>query len=157
MSLLHGEQPRPSAPSADVDAICDAFEAAWLAGQEPRIEDFLPRGDPLQQDGLLRELLLAEWDLRRRHGQHLSFRRIASDFQRAGRRWRSCGTSGRDTGSAGPTARPSALTLTRAVVVPEEPGTMVDRYKLLEQLGEGGFGVVWAAEQQSAGQATAWP
>src|SRR4051794_16338168 len=69
MSISPGEQSAPSAPPADVDAICDVFEAAWYAGEQPQVEDFLPRGDLTQQDVLLRELLLAEWDLRRRHGQ----------------------------------------------------------------------------------------
>lgn len=27
--------------SAEIDAICDRFEAAWKAGQQPRIEDYL--------------------------------------------------------------------------------------------------------------------
>ncbi|MHC4561002.1 MAG: serine/threonine protein kinase, partial [Planctomycetota bacterium] len=32
--------------------------------------------------------------------------------------------------------------------ISEEPGTTIDKYKLLEQIGEGGFGVVYMAEQE---------
>jgi serine/threonine protein kinase/tetratricopeptide (TPR) repeat protein len=31
---------------------------------------------------------------------------------------------------------------------PESPGSLISRYKLLEKIGEGGFGVVWVAEQK---------
>src|SRR5689334_22874182 len=33
-------------------------------------------------------------------------------------------------------------------VEPDPVGTMIGRYKLLEKIGEGGFGVVYMAEQQ---------
>jgi serine/threonine protein kinase len=32
--------------------------------------------------------------------------------------------------------------------IAEQPGTVIGPYKLLEQIGEGGFGVVYMAEQQ---------
>src|SRR6266700_1312760 len=34
------------------------------------------------------------------------------------------------------------------LAVSEKPGDIIDRYKLLEKIGEGGFGVVYLAEQK---------
>src|SRR5829696_8869097 len=131
MTSLHGEQPRSSAPSAGVDALCDAFEAAWLAGHEPRIEEFLPRGDLVHQDALFRELLLSEWDLRCRHVQHVELQpyleRFAESSQLVAELWQvwhakqsECLGDGMATASH--TARP---------------------------VGEGGFDTIWAGRQRA--------
>jgi serine/threonine protein kinase/WD40 repeat protein/regulation of enolase protein 1 (concanavalin A-like superfamily) len=45
-----------------------------------------------------------------------------------------------------PAAQPPATDLFRPIT--EGPGTLVGPYKLLQQIGEGGFGVVYMAEQQ---------
>ena len=76
-SLEHDDSPPPP---ASVDSICDVFESAWLAGHEPRIEDFLPPAGAVREDGLLRELLLAEWDLRRRHAQPVELQTYLERF-----------------------------------------------------------------------------
>jgi hypothetical protein len=149
MTVSHEAQRGPPAPPAGVDLICDAFEAAWLAGQEPRIEDFLVRGDSVHQEELLRELLLAEWDLRRRHGQHVELQtylpRFAQGTQLVAELWHVWQAKQSECTGDGP-ARSMATALPLAPQV--GLGAVVGRYKLLEKLGEGGFGTVWAAEQR---------
>ncbi len=54
--------------SAQVDAICDRFEAAWKAGQRPRIEDYLAEVPERGRAALLRHLLALELHYRHAAG-----------------------------------------------------------------------------------------
>jgi serine/threonine protein kinase len=64
-----GEGRRPDSPVRRIDATCDRFEAAWRAGREPRIEDFLADAEAADRPALLRELLALEVELRRGRGE----------------------------------------------------------------------------------------
>jgi serine/threonine protein kinase/O-acetyl-ADP-ribose deacetylase (regulator of RNase III) len=52
-----------------MDRICDAFEAAWKAGQRPLLEDYLQQHGQEAGSTLLRELLTVELQYRRRRGE----------------------------------------------------------------------------------------
>ena len=51
-----------------IDQTCDRFEAAWKAGRRPRLEEYLDASGEPVRSALLRQLLLADWDCRRRAG-----------------------------------------------------------------------------------------
>jgi RNA polymerase sigma-70 factor (ECF subfamily) len=59
----------PSAAEG-IDRLCDRFEAAWQAGQNPRIEDYVQAATGPELIALLRQLLLLELDYRTRRGHH---------------------------------------------------------------------------------------
>ncbi len=65
---MAGDGRRPDSPVRRIDAACDRFEAAWRAGREARIEDFLDQAEAADRPALLRELLALEIDLRRGRG-----------------------------------------------------------------------------------------
>ena len=62
----------PSLPLSQLErvvATCDRFEAAWRAGQRPRVEDYLGDLPDPERPALLRELLAMELEWRRRCGE----------------------------------------------------------------------------------------
>ena len=76
------------------------------------------------------------------------------------RRTRTCVAASRACST--PTSRPAASSRSRPTRPPsrrppappaEGPGTVIGPYKLLQQIGEGGMGIVFMAEQTAAGPA----
>ena len=59
----------PLAVLDQIDRICDRFEAAWEAGEPPRIEEVLGQIAEAYRPALLRDLLAAELHGRRRLGE----------------------------------------------------------------------------------------
>ena len=64
-----GDEPLPPTLAERVDAACDQFEAAWKAGERPRIEDHLEEAVESERPALLGELLALELAYRRRGGE----------------------------------------------------------------------------------------
>jgi hypothetical protein len=55
---------RPPRPSERIDEACARFEAAWRAGQAPRIEDYLAQAEEVDRPALRDELLTLVRELR---------------------------------------------------------------------------------------------
>lgn len=116
---------------AAVDTRCDRFENSWSSGDRPRIEDFLVGLEPLSEQLVVKELLIAEWRFRvgqsespniveyqDRFPQHSEL--VASTWKR----FRVVETSG----EAGP-----------------RESKRIAQFELEQKLGSGAFGVVWKA------------
>lgn len=134
-----------------IDRVCLAFEDAWRSGDRPRLEYFVSGAVEPERSALLRELLLLEFEYRRRlqeiplEAEYLSrfpgdSRVVAEGFKKSAGGPRNGAETASLTSegslSAPPTAAPDAA---------YSPGDMLGRYTVRKVLGKGGFGTVYLA------------
>jgi serine/threonine protein kinase len=147
-----GSRPLSHSDAVELDRICDAFERAWRAQQQPKIEDFLTQAGQSLRDDLLRELIAAEVDLRREGGASVSPQEywdrfpdkheiVQQAFAVAPKR-----SSHQDHESADSRAASTATDTPRTVPPsPAEVPAYIGRYRVERVLGSGQFGVVYLA------------
>jgi eukaryotic-like serine/threonine-protein kinase len=128
-----------------VDSVCDDFERAWRQGESPNLELFLERAPVELRKLLLHELIAIDLPYRRELGQttsseHYSLRFSQLDIQQF-RRIREQSL-----------AIHFDLTLPSQYFAMDDPRSdhaVIGDFCLIREVGRGGMGIVFAAEQMS--------
>jgi WD40 repeat protein/serine/threonine protein kinase len=140
-----------------LEQACDRFEAAWQAGPEPRLEDYLSAVPPALRPALLRELILLDIHYRQSCGQACSAAMYRERFPEMSEAWLGSALAEPPRGDQASALREQpqetgaghepGMAQTTAYQ-PEGLGGRIGPYKLLQKLGEGGMGTVYVAQQE---------
>src|SRR5262245_46569153 len=142
------QQPQRKEPTPSrllrIDGPCLRFEEGLKAGERPAIEAFLDEAAPGDREALLAELLLLEWEYRRRRGDATTLDEYQGRFaarldavERAWRRW-----TGAETGTYEGADRD---TTPPAAAAAPDGGALPAGYQDVVAVGRGGMGVVYRA------------
>ncbi len=129
-----------------LDAVCDRFEAAWRTGPRPSLEEYLTQLPEADRAAAFPLLLGLDRDYR------VAAREAPQPADYLAR------FPGRADAVAAVFAEPSRPPVTTPEAPssrPAEPGQVVGDYELLEEIAQGGMGVVYRARQVSLNRVVA--
>jgi WD40 repeat protein/serine/threonine protein kinase len=122
---------------SEIDALCDRFDQELVNGDAPRIETFLAETPETAREGLLAELLAMEVEYRTKKGDEPQRDEYLQRFPE--QNGVIAGVFARDA----TTHYPDNKTISLPVNVPP----VLANFRLIKEIGRGGMGVVWLAEQ----------
>ena len=123
---------------AQIDRLCDRFDQELADGSGAQIEAYLEEAPEEARDGLLAELLSVELEYLARQGEEPR----PDDYLRRFPKQASVVTEVfRAAGQA------QSLGDNQTIAIPVTVPPVLSNFRLVEELGRGGMGVVWLAEQ----------
>lgn len=122
---------------SELDELCDRFDRELLNGDAPRIEAFLAEAPEAARDGLLAELLAMESEYLSQQGDEPQRDQYVQRFPQ------------QVSVIAGVFTREATKHLLEndKTSVPGDKPPVLANFRLIEEIGRGGMGVVWLAEQ----------
>jgi len=136
---MNSDDALPLSLEQKVDQVCTRFEAAWKSGAQPRIEDHVADLSDAEKREVVRELILLDVFYRRQRGDSCRPEDYQPRFPEIEPAWLAQALDPAASAPLKPTVDEPRLV--------ERPGSRIGSYKLLQQIGEGGMGTVFMAEQ----------
>ncbi len=142
---LSGGPRLPTPAARQIDRVCDRFEDTWLAGTQPRIEEYVAGIPEPDRAALWRELMVLELDYRHRAGETptpADYEQRFPEYQPLIRTLVEEHSSGKPDASSISSEAPVA-----APTVSDGHQPCIPGYEILGVLGQGAMGVVYKARQ----------
>ena len=132
-----------------IESICREFRSQWKRGERPKIAAFLTRVDDNAQINLFRNLLNTEVKLRFRNGEAPAASDYLDRFPQFAtvirQEFDESTSMSFELNRATPDQNGDGDDATRTISLNEPAASRLGDYELLEEIGRGGFGVVYEA------------